>query len=336
VRAGMSADPAKRPSSAGELVARLAQALDPRTTRLRAALKDGGAHSPPPPRSPAPAAVRPFARRVARAGPDPHAAHGSRRPVGGVAPRLDASVGRHPAGRAPRIPAAPARAEGASGRRSVRVGAILALVLVAAAVALAAALGSGGGSAKKTAARTAGNAHGKRAGHSATAAHGKNSSGRSFPRGSSTNTAAATSQPPAAVSDTNNAAASPRASAVPKIAASSAPQTAASPAAAVEAFYRHAARHEYSAAWQLADVNMHNQLAGFDSFQAQQSAVRSITFRRADALAGAAGNSTSATVALETTAVLVDRTERCRGTARLVRSATAGWLLDGISINCTP
>jgi hypothetical protein len=86
----------------------------------------------------------------------------------------------------------------------------------------------------------------------------------------------------------------------------------------------------------LADANMRNQLAGFDSFQAQQSAVRSITFRHADALGGATANSTSATVALETTAVLVDRTEQCGGTARLVRSATAGWLLDGISINCTP
>ncbi|MEA2214829.1 MAG: hypothetical protein QOK19_390, partial [Solirubrobacteraceae bacterium] len=108
------------------------------------------------------------------------------------------------------------------------------------------------------------------------------------------------------------------------------------PVAAVEAFYGHAAHHEYAAAWRLADTNMRNQLTGFDSFQAQQSAVRSITFRRAEALEGAGASSSSATVALETTAVLADRTEQCGGTAHLVRSGPDGWLLDRISINCTP
>jgi hypothetical protein len=81
---------------------------------------------------------------------------------------------------------------------------------------------------------------------------------------------------------------------------------------------------------------MRNQLAGFDSFQAQQSAVRSITFRRAEALEGTGASSSSATVALQTNAVLADRTEQCGGTAHLVRGAPDGWLLDRISINCTP
>jgi hypothetical protein len=127
----------------------------------------------------------------------------------------------------------------------------------------------------------------------------------------------------------------PATTAAPSTAAPSTPAPS-TPAAAVEAFYGHAAGHEYSAAWQLADANMRNQLAGLASFQAQQSAVRSITFHRAQTVAGGGVSSSSATVALQTTAVLADRTEQCGGTARLVRSAPGGWLLDGISINCTP
>jgi hypothetical protein len=78
---------------------------------------------------------------------------------------------------------------------------------------------------------------------------------------------------------------------------------------------------------------MRNEVAGYDSFAAQQSSVRSITFHLAEALPGATAS--QAAVAVRTTSVLADRTEQCSGTVRTVRGA-AGWLLDGISINCTP
>jgi hypothetical protein len=107
-----------------------------------------------------------------------------------------------------------------------------------------------------------------------------------------------------------------------------------SPSTAVESFYEAAARHDYSAAWQLADGNMRSQLAGFDSFRAQQSEVRSIAFHRAQVISGSGGS--AATVAVQTTAVLADRTEQCSGTVRLLRSPPAAWLLDRISINCVP
>jgi hypothetical protein len=106
-----------------------------------------------------------------------------------------------------------------------------------------------------------------------------------------------------------------------------------SPTAAVEAFYGAAARHEYATAWGLADTNMRDEVAGYGSFSAQQSAVRSITFHRAEMLPGATAS--QATVAVSTTSVTVDRTEQCSGTVRTVREA-AGWVLDGISIDCTP
>jgi serine/threonine protein kinase len=107
---------------------------------------------------------------------------------------------------------------------------------------------------------------------------------------------------------------------------------ASSPTAAVEAFYEAAAHHDYRAAWALADANMRNEVQGYGAFVNQMSAVESITFHRA----GIVGGSTSdaATVGLQTTAVLVDRTQRCWGTARTLRT-NAGWGLDGISINCS-
>jgi hypothetical protein len=63
--------------------------------------------------------------------------------------------------------------------------------------------------------------------------------------------------------------------------------------------------------------------------------VRSITFHRAQVVISG-GEGSAATVAVQTTAVLLDRTEQCGGTVRLVKSPQASWLLDGISINCVP
>jgi hypothetical protein len=110
---------------------------------------------------------------------------------------------------------------------------------------------------------------------------------------------------------------------------------AATPTGAVQSFYELAAHHDYAGAWQLADSNLRNQLAGFPSFQSQMSAVRSITFHQAQMLPGAGGS--AATVAIRTTSQLADKTQQCAGTVRTVRSSAGiAWLLDGVSINCTP
>jgi hypothetical protein len=105
-----------------------------------------------------------------------------------------------------------------------------------------------------------------------------------------------------------------------------------SAATAVEQFYEAAARHQYPAAWALADANLRNQLGGYSAFQNQMNSVRSITFHRAAAVAGSSAS--TATVELSTTSVQTGRTQECVGTARTVRSGGA-WLLDGISISCS-
>ncbi len=321
LRVGMSADPAKRPSSAGGLVARLAEAFDPRTTQLHAA-PSTGTPSPVPPKPPAPTPAPPVTRRVPRTQPAPRPTDGSSRAAVGVAPRLGASPGRSTRNRPPGMLAGPAHRRRPSLGRPAHAGALLILLLAAAAVALAAGLGSGG-AAKRSSTGRAGKASTKHASHSVATAHSSASSEGPAGQGASANSASATSSAHAATE------LNPPASSVPQTLAGS------SPVAAVEAFYGHAAHHEYAAAWRLADTNMRNQLGGFESFQVQQSAVRSITFRRAEVVAST-GTSSSATVVLKTEAVLADRTEQCGGTARIVRSSRAGWLLDGISINCTP
>jgi hypothetical protein len=78
---------------------------------------------------------------------------------------------------------------------------------------------------------------------------------------------------------------------------------------------------------------MHNELEGFDSFKAQMSLVRVITFHQAQTVQE---SSASAAVSLDTTAVLIDRTQHCTGTADTVRTAAGLWLLDHISISCAP
>jgi serine/threonine-protein kinase len=109
---------------------------------------------------------------------------------------------------------------------------------------------------------------------------------------------------------------------------------AATPAGAVQSFYEAAARHDYAGAWSLADANLRSELAGYSSFQSQMSAVRSITFHRAETLPGPGGS--AATVAITTTSHLVGSTQQCAGTVRALRSSGAAWMLDGVSITCTP
>jgi hypothetical protein len=100
----------------------------------------------------------------------------------------------------------------------------------------------------------------------------------------------------------------------------------------VQSFYEAAAAHRYSDAWALADPNLRNQLGGYAAFQRQMSSVRSITFHKAQTVAGS--SSDSATVALQTTSVQTSGTQECAGTARSVRSGQ-GWLVDRVSINCS-
>lgn len=110
------------------------------------------------------------------------------------------------------------------------------------------------------------------------------------------------------------------------------PGSTATPADVVQRFYEAAASHDYASAWDLADQNMRNQLEGFNSFEGEMSAVRTITFHQAQTVQE---NSSSATVSLNTTAVLVDRTQNCTGTVQTVRTGPAQWMLDHISISCT-
>jgi hypothetical protein len=63
------------------------------------------------------------------------------------------------------------------------------------------------------------------------------------------------------------------------------------------------------------------------------SRVRLITFHEAQTVEE--GSSTAA-VALSTTAVLIDNVQHCSGTAETVRTASSSWLLDHISISCIP
>jgi serine/threonine-protein kinase len=117
-------------------------------------------------------------------------------------------------------------------------------------------------------------------------------------------------------------------------AAAGASAGAATPAGAVQSFYEAAARHDYAGAWRLADASLRSQLAGYSSFQSQMSAVRSITFHRAETLPGAGGS--AATVAIATTSHLMGSTQQCAGTIRTLRSSGAAWTLDRLSISCTP
>jgi serine/threonine-protein kinase len=112
---------------------------------------------------------------------------------------------------------------------------------------------------------------------------------------------------------------------------SSASISTATPSGAVQTFYARAAAHDYAGAWALADPAFRTQLEGFASFAAGQSQVQKITFR--EALTTAQTQQT-ATVAVQTTSVLVSKTQHCQGTVQLARSSGGTWLLDQISINC--
>ena len=108
--------------------------------------------------------------------------------------------------------------------------------------------------------------------------------------------------------------------------------TSSSPGSAVESFYVLAAGHRYAEAWALADSTFRTQLGGYRSFQAGQAGDRSITFDSARVLSH---SSAGATVAVRTTSVRTDGTHRCTGTVDLVPGSTGTWLLHLIHINCS-
>jgi hypothetical protein len=100
---------------------------------------------------------------------------------------------------------------------------------------------------------------------------------------------------------------------------------------AVVSFYHLAAAHQYAPAWALADPAFRSQLGGYPSFQSGQAGDRSITFNDARVVSQSGD---SATVAVRTTSVRDNGTQRCSGTVDLVRGASSSWLLHQIRINC--
>jgi hypothetical protein len=198
--------------------------------------------------------------------------------------------------------------------RMVALAALAALLVAVAAVAL---LSSGGGKQSSSstghgtrAARHRGSTH-----HLAAAASGGSTS---TPAASGSSGSSTTASAPAAAGGTTSGTSA----------------GSGSPAGAVESFYEAAARHDYATAWALADPNLRNQLNGYDSFRSQMSAVRSITFHRAQTVSGA--DSSPATVALSTTSVQNAGTQNCSGTAQTVRGSTGTWLVDHLTISCSP
>jgi eukaryotic-like serine/threonine-protein kinase len=293
LKRGMAADPSERPRSAGELIARLGAAFDEAKTEARLA----------------PAPVVPLSRRAEKQPP----------PV-----QLAGEANTY-------------RSRRETPSRMLALGALAALLIAVAAVALIAS-GSGGGksgtasSGGKSSARTASlraarhrrPAHRSGAAATTTSAHGSGATtttpATSTPATSSAGSSASSSTSSAGAPTTSSAAAAPSA-------------TPSTPAGAVETFYEDAARHDYAAAWALADPNLRNQLHGYDSFSAQMSNVRSITFHRAETVSGT--GSSPATVALTTTSVQNSGTQNCSGTAQTVRTSSGSWLVDHVSVSCS-
>ncbi|MGZ4305960.1 MAG: serine/threonine-protein kinase [Solirubrobacteraceae bacterium] len=269
--------------------------------RLREALAPGLTEPVTRPRRPRAAAVAPAAAAA-----------------GAMAPHR-----RRPAPPSPSQP--PRRSSGV-----VPVLLLLAALLIGVVVAVA--LSSGGSS----------NSSGGQAKHhgsgSAAKTHGSGKSSTSSSSGSHTTSTPASSTPTSSTTTSSSTQ-----STSPSTSTSTAPPSssgggasggsgASTPTSAVESFYQAAAAHRYAAAWALAGPNLRNQLGGYSAFKNQMSSVRSITFHKAQTVGGS--SSDAATVAVQTTSVQTSGTQQCAGTARTVHNGQ-GWLLDGISINCS-
>jgi eukaryotic-like serine/threonine-protein kinase len=219
-------------------------------------------------------------------------------------------------------------------RRSLLAPLLLVVAALVVAGVLVIALSSG--SKQATGTSTAQKATGKRTrttAHRGTTTTAKSGSAKS-PTTTASNPAnsATTSSNPA--NSATSTASKPASPATTPSAAAPAPAASSSttPVSAVEHFYEAAANHQYPAAWALADANLRSQLGGYAAFQHQMSAVRSITFHRAEVVSGASAG--AATVSVKTTSVQTDRTQECTGTARTV-SSSGTWMVDAISISCS-
>lgn len=318
---GMARDPAQRPRSAGELVARLKSALgSDAPTAATAPI------APPRPAHPGRRGAAAAAAGLAGAGAGAAGAQaaGSRgRPAAGAPPRRTAA-----AGAPPRRSVGPAPPPPADEPRRGHGGLVAAGVLgaVAVIVALAVLLNSGGSPAHRAASTHTHGAAGTRAHHhSATAASSSHTSTASA-TSSSAPAASATTSAPAASTTTPTASAS-SSSTAPAAAGGAAPPatgSAGSPVGAVKTFYGDAAAHNYAAAWSLADPALRSQLGGYSSFKSGQAGDRSITFQSAKVVSHS-GN--SATVAIRTTSVRDNGTQHCTGSVAVVSAGSGKWQL---------
>jgi serine/threonine protein kinase len=109
------------------------------------------------------------------------------------------------------------------------------------------------------------------------------------------------------------------------------PASAPSPAAALTSFYTRAASHDFAGAWARGTGNLHAQFGGsLDTFRNTLATLQSIEF---PALSVTSETGATATVAFSSVAHHTDRTDRCTGTATMVR-ASQQWLVDHIAVNC--
>ena len=337
---GMARDAAARPPSAGELVARLAAALEPEDTA---------------PVAPPTVTAETWVNLGARDVPPASGARAS------ATPRIAAARGVAPTARANRVDAG-----GRSSRPLTRLAAAWLLALVAAAVGLAVVLSTGGsrpqkraqvsqptarqrsaaGSRSSSAKRavvsrttSASTTPAARASGSATtsgsaaaaSASGSATTNRSVPPASGATGAKAVKGATGATSPSSSSPTSTPDAGAPTPA--SVTPTTSDPVSAVQTFYELSASHQYSQAWALADPTMQNQLGGYPSFQSGQAGDRSITFTSARTLNQ---SGSAATVAITTTSVRNDGTHHCGGTVDLTGGGSPGrWLLHMIHINCT-
>lgn len=102
-------------------------------------------------------------------------------------------------------------------------------------------------------------------------------------------------------------------------------------AVAVRDFYRSAADGRTDKAWDLATPNARAIFGSRERFDGTFSTLESISFRRLEVSDQKAD---TATVALSTVAKHTNRTDRCSGTARTVKS-DGRWLVDGLNVSCS-
>ena len=104
----------------------------------------------------------------------------------------------------------------------------------------------------------------------------------------------------------------------------------AGPAQTVTRFYTLAAADRYDEAWALLGPGGRGQLGPFSTFRGTFSDVQRITFSRSE-VTSQTGD--SASVAFATTSERTSRTDRCTGTAALLRDI--GWKIDRLGVSCS-